>query len=160
MENDIMSNHKKMKISDLNPATREVDYTDIDELMYQTCKEALSVAYVFSTIIINNKIIELEGIDPSKIVEFMRAIEKDQHILQEKYNEMVVRYEEGKKRNKTLDSEDYHMFMLSMGQEATDWLMTFQNTIGDNVNDTVEYINESMVDKTKNIQSPVENVGV
>lgn len=141
--------HKKMKLSDLRPATKEADYSEIDNLIYKECQELLASGYLVGKAILDSKVTENENISEEKVLGYMRSIASDQTILVEDYNKLVTVYENGKKKNKLVNSEDYHYFQLEIGQMAQDWIINYNDLVSTSINDLTDYINSNVEEADK-----------
>lgn len=140
---------KKMKLTDLQPGKREVDYTDTDIYIYEDCRALMAHAYLVSKVIVDAKITDIETIDEYKVRMLMKRVADDQTILSQKYQEIVNTYEEGKKKNPLMDTSDYHFFKLQIGQDAHAFMQVYMDTVFNSVNDLFDYVNNNLPDDRK-----------
>lgn len=133
------------------------DWSETDNLLFQTCPEIIVQPMILMKTIQNEKILEKEGIDATFILNTLTSIKKDAIELNTQLHDIQAKYRNGK--NLVLE-EDALMFIMEISQEATDWAGRAEETVTTVITDLIDYINSftSNDEKTETTTQEKEDV--
>ena len=137
-----MNNNRKMKISDLRPSAPDgVDWLALDQFFYNDSKTILAQALILTNIIKTTNLMSRPEIDTSIVMGYLTGMANDTTTLSNELALITAEYEKNKKQYQGNYNEDAHMFSLTMGYAMSDWIGRYDETVAQNINELVDYIN-------------------
>lgn len=148
-----MNAPKKMKLEDLKPQPVDlfdcfdtetedaIDWDALDVFFNVDAPNALSKAITLTRIVAEYKILEIETIDNNIILSYLNKMADDTNIVSASLRVMHDDYLKSKQKYKGHYDENAHMFALNIAHNMHEWLEHYENTIGQTIEDVVNYIN-------------------
>lgn len=145
-----MNVNKKMKLSDLQvKPTDMINWATLEEFFYTDAPQTLTQALVLTNVIKDGDVLGCEQIDSSVVIGYLTGMAADTRALSEKFSQMKGKFEHNRNLYKGNYNEDAHMFSLTISFEITEWLEQYEDTVGRNFNDVVDYINRAVPSENK-----------
>ena len=136
-----------MKLSDLQPqAQTGIDWNGLDSFFNVDAPNTLAHPLALTSIIKDTGILSAPGIDSSIVTNYLKGMAADVRELSLSFAEMKEKYNTGKLRYQNNYNEDAHMFVLTTSFDMTNWLEQYEDTVGKNFNDVIDYINSVVPD--------------
>lgn len=145
-----MNNCKKMNISELKPRQPDpIDWLVLDEFFNKDAPTLLAQPLILSNIIRDNNILEIPEINSNTITGYLNGIVRDTQTLSANFTKMKQEYDNGRRIYFNNYDENAHMFSLSVTHDMVSWLEQYDDTVGLNFNEVIDYINSFMPNESK-----------
>jgi hypothetical protein len=137
-----MDNRKKTNLSELNQTeTDPIDWSILDCFFDVDAPSILAQPLILTNVIKQNNILQVPEVDVNIVTNYLSGIVKDTQTLSARYHVMKAKYDHGKAQYVNNYNEDAHMFSLSISHDMADWLEQYEETVGQNFNNVIDYIN-------------------
>lgn len=145
-----MDNSKKMKLSDLQQHEPDpINWNELDSFYLKDAPCILAQPLILTNIIKQNNLLELPEIDSRTVTNYLSGIVRDNESLTSRYFMMKQKYDQGRAMYFGNYNEDSHMFSLSASHDMADWLEQYEETVGQNFNAVIDYINSAVPSENK-----------
>lgn len=145
-----MENSKKMQLSDLQQ--RQVDrinWDSLDSFFNVDASRLMVQPLILSKIIEQNQILQVQEINSGTVLNYLSGMAADVQKLNNVFSELKAKYVAGKATYVNNYNEDAHMFSLSISHGMVEWLEQYEDTVGKNLNDVIDYMNSVLPSNDK-----------
>lgn len=150
-----MNDNRKMQLSDLRMQTPDgVDWKTLDGFFNTDAPNTLAQSLLLTNVIKTTRIMEYPQVDSSLILKYLTGMADDTITLNNELSIMREDYNRNKQIHQGNYNEDAHMYSLTVGYAMSEWVSKYEETVAQNLNDVVDYIN-SIVPQEHAIVVPV-----
>ena len=140
-----------MSLQDLQPQMQDpIDWNSLDQFFNVDAPQALGKTLELTQVIKQLDVLNIEQVDNQTVMTYLTKMAKDTQQMSAGLSNMVATYNANKKMYQGKYDENAHMFSLSISFEMQEWLEQYESTIGQSIEDVVNYIN-SVVPQEKSI---------
>lgn len=140
-----MENSKKMNLSDLkSQVTDPIDWNTLNAFFNVDAPTILAQPLILTNIIQQNNILAIPEVNTQTITNYLSGIVRDTESLSGSYHVMKQKYDAGYAEYFGNYNENAHMFSLSISHDMADWLEQYEDTVGQNFNAVIDYINSAV----------------
>lgn len=137
-----MDNRKKMNIADLQQrAPDPINWNTLNMFFNSDAPTILAQPLILTNIIKQNNILAIPEVNAQTVTNYLSGIVRDTESLAGRYHAMKQKYDTGYAEYFGNYNENAHMFSLSISHDMADWLEQYEDTVGQNFNAVIDYIN-------------------